>query len=512
MNWQRARKIAYMVAIVLLLLLLVVLGQPATNPIGDHPGSSGGWLAQLRTKEGFSESQLGEIDPAGETIKLATLGLRGVAANILWDKANTYKMKKDWTNLSATLQQIAKIEPHFIKVWRFQGWNLSYNVSAEFDDYRERYRWVIKGIDYLNEGIRYNRNEPMLVWDVGWFISQKIGRADESKQFRRLFKDDDEFFRRYNDPRPKEDRDNWLVGLDWYAQAESMVDRGADLKKTTPVIFYSNRPMCRMNYAEALEGDGVFAERAQFAWRRAGEDWLLFGERQIPTWEPGVRIRLNDKERLLEEAAKCVAELDKLDPGLRERIRQERLAKLTPAEKKAYEMPAEERRTEELHTLATKAANQLNVTYEQVARRVSGKNFEKALELARKSADFERQAQKINTDRVLVNFEYWRLKARVEQHPDTIQAREALYGADQAFTAGTDLVRAKQRYEKGYELWRKVLDNKQWPQLKEDDKLGEELAKSVRRYRRVLERRDEPFPKDFVLQDIVTLYGKRAEN
>jgi hypothetical protein len=57
-----------------------------------------------------------------------------------------------------------------------------------------------------------------------------------------------------------------------------------------------------------------------------------------------------------------------------------------------------------------------------------------------------------------------------------------------------------------------VLDNKQWPQLKEDDKLGEELAKSVRRYRRVLERRDEPFPKNFVLQDIVTLYDSRAEN
>jgi len=512
MNWQRARKIAYMVAIVLLLLLLVVLGQPATSDVGETKGSEGGILARLRKDKGFSESDLGEIDPAGETVKLATLGLRGVAANILWDKANTYKMKKDWTNLSATLRQIAKIEPHFVKVWRFQGWNLSYNVSAEFDDYRERYRWVIRGIDYLNEGIRYNRTDPMLVWDVGWFISQKIGRADESKQFRRLFQEDDDFFLRYNDPRPKEDRDNWLVGMDWYAQAEVMVDRGADLKKSTPVIFYSNRPMCRMNHAEALEGDGVFGEKAQFAWRRAGEDWLQFGERPTPTWEPGVKIRLNDKERLLEEADRCVAQLDKLDPGLRERIRQERLAKLTAAEKKAYETPPDQRRTEEIYTLAMKAESQVNVTYEQVARRVSGKNFEKALDLARKAADFETQAQKIDTNRSLVNYDYWRLRAKVEQQPATIEAREALYGADQALAAGTDLVRAKQRYEKGYALWRKVLDDKQWPQLKQDDKLGEELAKSVRRYRRVLQQRDEPFPKDFILQDIVTLYDSLADN
>ncbi len=512
MNWQRARRIAYMVAIVLLLLLLVVLGQPATSDIGETKGSEGGLLARLRKEQGFSESDLGEIDPAGETIKLATLGLRGVAANILWEKANTYKMKKDWTNLSATLQQIAKIEPHFVKVWRYQGWNLSYNVSAEFDDYRERYRWVIRGIDYLNEGMRYNRTDPMLVWDVGWFISQKIGRADESKQFRRMFREDEDFFLRYNDARPKEDRDNWLVGMDWYVLSENMVDRGADLKKSTPVIFYSNRPMCLMNFAEAQEGDGVFGEKALVAWQRAGEHWSQFGERAVPTWEQGVTIRLNDKERLLDEAARCVAELDNLDPGLREKIKQERIAKLSPAEKKAYETPPDKRRTEETFSLAMQAESKVNVTHEQVARRVSGKNFEKALDLARKAASFEQQARRIDTNRTLVNYDYWRLRARFEQEPITIQAREALYKADRAFAAGTDLVGAKKEYEQGYALWRKVLDDKRWPQLKQDDGLGEDLARSIRRYRRVLERRDEPFPRNFILQDVFSTYDSRIQD
>ena len=132
-----ARKIYYLVALVILVAVLSWLGQPSTGNVAAD-AKSGGLssliqlpnLAQLRDRYELSEAQLGEIDPAGSTIKLATLGLRGVAANILWEKANNYKMKKDWTNLSATLQQITRLEPHFVSVWRFQAWNLSYYVSA----------------------------------------------------------------------------------------------------------------------------------------------------------------------------------------------------------------------------------------------------------------------------------------------------------------------------------------------------------------------------------------------
>ena len=258
-----ARKIYYLVGLVLLVAVLSWLGQPSTGEVAAD-AKEGGLagllqlpnLAQLRDRYGLSEARLGEIDPAGATIKLATFGLRGVAANILWEKANNYKVKKDWTNLSATLQQITRLEPHFISVWRFQAWNLSYNVSAEFDDYHERYRWVIKGVDFLREGIRRNEREPMLVWDVGWYITHKIGTADESKQFRRLLKEDDETFRRWSDSRPAEDRDNWLVGKDWFIRSEKLVEQGADLKKSTPVIFFSHKPMSQMNYSEAIEKDG----------------------------------------------------------------------------------------------------------------------------------------------------------------------------------------------------------------------------------------------------------------
>jgi len=239
MNPRRSfvRKIVYLAAIAVLLVPLYWLSQPATGVVEEIDGvrqvvrgSPGGKLAQLRTYHELSEAHLGDLDPVGETMKLATFGLRGLATNILWEKALNYQKKKDWTNLSATLNQIAKLEPHFIAVWKHQAWNLSYNVSVEFDNYRDRYHWVIEGIKFLKRGVELNRREPRLLWDVGWFTAQKIGRADEAKQFRKLFREDDDFHaedEEYGGSRPPEFRDNWLVGKYWFGRADQAgVEKG----------------------------------------------------------------------------------------------------------------------------------------------------------------------------------------------------------------------------------------------------------------------------------------------
>ena len=123
--------------------------------------------------------------------------MRGVAANILWTKANEYKRTENWEALVATVNQMAKLQPNFVSVWEFQSHNLSYNISVEQDDYRFRYRWVKKGIDFLIQGTRYNRREPRLFWTVGWYTGQKFGRADEHKQFRRLFREGQRVSRRH---------------------------------------------------------------------------------------------------------------------------------------------------------------------------------------------------------------------------------------------------------------------------------------------------------------------------
>ncbi|MDD3469656.1 MAG: hypothetical protein PHE53_06705, partial [Thermoguttaceae bacterium] len=93
------RKIAYILGIIAILILLAFLGVPG-GASEDGESFRGGKLAQLRREAGLSEGQLGKIDPASQTMRLATFGMRGVAAAILWEKANEFKMKKDWTNFS----------------------------------------------------------------------------------------------------------------------------------------------------------------------------------------------------------------------------------------------------------------------------------------------------------------------------------------------------------------------------------------------------------------------------
>jgi hypothetical protein len=522
MNPQKSfvRKMVYLAAIAVLLFPLYWLGQPATK---DAPPYS---LAQLRQSAKLSETQFGEMDPTGETVKLATFGMRGIAANILWEKANNYKMKKDWDNLSATLRQITKVEPHFIEVWKFQAWNLSYNVSAEFqDDYRDRFRWVIKGIQYLQDGLRYNEHEPRLAWYVGWFTGQKIGRSDESVQFRRLYRDPDDFYGIHvrdpliSSPRPLDERDNWLVSKAWYERAEDIVDHGGSLKNQSPVCFYSDRTMSQMNFADALEKDGIFDTKILRAWSKAEREWtdgkgsqedapppdrIPFGIRDIVTTYDGKVIHLFDQEKLEKTAGRLRQQLEALRPGLRQKIENERREALSAEEKRALAVPLEKRASKD-HKLVGEAQSKLRVSHNDVLKRITGPDHGKARAIVEQLNDAEETVQIISRYRQIVNYQYWRLRARIERTEQAREARKAIYVAEDAFEKA-NLVTAKKSFETGLALWRKLIDAN--PEILDDRTVGDDLADVCKDYFHFLEKNDEPPPKPFILQDVLDRYGK----
>ncbi len=501
MNPQRAfiRKVVYLVAIGVLLGPLFWLSHPATSDVKEAKGRPGGKLAQLRDQYHLSQTQLGQVDLTSETIKLSTLGMRGVAADVLWAKANKYQMKKDWTRLSATVEQITKVQPNFIGPWKFQAWNLSYNVAAAFDDYHDKYYWVIRGIDFLKEGVQHNEHEPRLLWEIAWYISQKIGKADEKKQFRRLFKEDDAF----HGALPLAQRDNWLVGQKWFQKAEDLVDTlGVPVKSMSLLVFFSNAPMCQMNYADALEKDGTFGEVARTAWKEAARQWKVYGDRPLPvSLLPDATVHLNDQEKHEEAAAKMLAQLEALQPGLRAQIAAEKLAKLKPAERAAWKTPAA-KRTAKQQSLAAAAEEKLKIAHKEVAMQIRGRKRGQALELAKNIAEHEDWAHSIRGERSIVNFENWRLHADVEQTDKALAARKLVYQGDRAFAQG-DLAAASTAYDKGLKAWRDVLD--EFPKLKADNTTPDDLMDIIKRYRRILSQLDEPFPKNFILQDIIDL-------
>lgn len=488
------RKVIYGVLIAALLFPLSLLSAPATVD------SAGGTLAQLRSENKLSQADLGEIDPASETIKLATLGLRGVAVQFLWNKAIHYKKVEDWTNLTATLEQLAKLQPNFVTFWKYQSWNLSYNVSVEFDDYNDRYYWVRRGIEFMQDGVQYNRDSPALLWELGWMLGQKIGKADEKVQYRRLFKADDEF---HPEDRPPVQRDNWLVAKESYLESVAAVDeRGADLGRKSPNLFYSSAPKALMSYAEAIEDEGLF-DRAVAAWKKAGEEWADFGNYPIEH-STGVVLVYNEQEYLKERIEEIEASLNSIVAGVEEQIIEEARAGLSEEELAAYETPYEER-TDEQYKLAGDAERALKVTPEKRAEKIAELKPEKAREARELAAELAEAAQKIRFIRSYkdtTNYDYWALRCEFEQSKEAVAARSLIFRAKKLFRDEADVVGAKKLYEEAFDRWAEVFEK--FPELKDPEgTTGDDVMYFIKDYARVLEQLDEQIPDSFPLWDII---------
>jgi hypothetical protein len=529
-NKSLIRKVAYIAAIAILLIPLSRLSEPATltqtkdeNGQVRQVGTPGGTLARMRAESGLAQAELGEIDPASATMKLATLGMRPVAVSVLWQYANHYKKIKDWDKLEATVEQIIRLQPNDLEVWDFQAHNLSYNVSVEFDDYRYRYQWVKNGISFLIQGTEYNRDEPGLLNQVGWFVGQKIGRSDEAKQFRRLFRDDKEFHKEFLAAGVDVDQyaakgfenkpDNWLVAKLWYDKAtDSAVNSGKPIRGKTPLLFYSGAPMSLINGAAAIEKDGNFGERASDAWHRAADMWYggnpsrsqpqdvkqIYGNRLIPT-SAGFDIRLNDLEEVEQRMKDAIGQLDALAPGVREKLLADKKATY-PEDVQALLDKDPSTLTQEEYIKLGSAPTDVVPRHEDVAKKVTGPSRVKALQLADQIEADAKLAQYIKIYRGIVNFEYWRQRCMAESEPRMLAARAKVFEADRKMELGEGFAEMKTLYEEAWVAFADVFAD--FPELM-DNPEAEELVESIERYRDLLSQLDKPFPADFVLNDLL---------
>ncbi|MFT7638699.1 MAG: hypothetical protein ACI9G1_000424, partial [Pirellulaceae bacterium] len=511
LNVSLIRKVIYLCIIALLLIPLYQLGLPASYSDGEL--KPGGQLAQMRTDYHLSPAQLGEIDPASESMKLATLGLRGVAANILWARAQHYKKTQQWDKFSATLNQITKLQPHFYNVWDFQSHNIAYNVSVEFDDYRYRYHWVKKGINFLIEGTKFNRNEPRLYQRLGWFMGQKFGRADEHVQFRHLFRDDEDFHKELdqygvatsgNAYGPEGKPDNWLCGLQWYDKSYDLVDKqGVPIRGQAAHLFYNHRPMSHMNFSTAISEEGHFQYAKDTGWKNAHEAHIEYGEIEMPsTWGP--TIRLNNYEQHIRDIAALTKKLDEIAPGKREELVAEKVTELSPELRNALDVPDRKTKTTEDWTMYREASRKIQVSNQAVATRASATKRREALETASEIGRLEFLADIIDKYRAQLNFEYWRTRAHAETQDIASEAREKLYLADQQMKEALD-EEARANYQDAWRLWADLC--KQFPLLL-DDTDASDITTSIENYLVVLDRTETELPDDFPLIELLELHRK----
>lgn len=258
----RQRKAASVVGILVLLIPIVLLGMPASG----RDSGGGGMLAQLRSEHDLGESDLGQIDPTSATMSFVLLGMRGIAVNMLRMDLDEYKDRKEWALMRSTTEAVITLQPHYIEVWRFLGWNLAWNVSAEWDAVPDRYFWVKEGGKFYQRGTRRNEAIPELTYSTGRVWGQKIGMSDEWRYFRNYFKTDPDTktYPSGVDPEINPNQlDNYLVSKEWFIKSNEREDVVPQHIMARP-LFRSLPERAQLGYADALQRDVRFITASRF--------------------------------------------------------------------------------------------------------------------------------------------------------------------------------------------------------------------------------------------------------
>lgn len=286
------------------------------------------YLQRVKAENDLGEATIGEVDGSSFLQKLAMIaGFRGVATHAYWQQAIELQKEHEWDKLKTTVDLITKLQPHFLSVWTFQGWNLAYNVSVEWDAPDDKYTWIKNGINYLRQGVAKNRRSPDLIWDTAWTYYHKLGFSDEAIILRRLFHDDqDEDGGRFKvDPISQDTRDdNFQVAKGWFVRSIRLVDEGAqrvDSAVESQVKYVDRMPNrkgrpgdlnframpahAQTRYAAGLEKmskkdiEPLFGQFAIAEWDQAYKDWVTFGSHPFPAHNnPEEMIYLDDSTNM----------------------------------------------------------------------------------------------------------------------------------------------------------------------------------------------------------------------
>jgi hypothetical protein len=133
------------------------------------------------------EQSVGEVELGGSALQLSLTGLRGFVVCYLWYNAQDAQAKNRWNELDLYVRSLTRLQPHFISPWLFQSWNLSYNVSVEADQARDKYFYVFRGVQLLEEGERRNHCQPDMRYSIGFYQQHKVMQSDETNYHRCLY-------------------------------------------------------------------------------------------------------------------------------------------------------------------------------------------------------------------------------------------------------------------------------------------------------------------------------------
>lgn len=434
-NQSFYRKITYAVCATVLLLPISFIARPASYDSQKKAISNSSVLSQMRQEKNLSLSSISEVDSTSEIMKLGSLGLHGIACNLLWNQAQEYERVHAYDRAKETIETLIKLQPHFVNVWEFQAHNLSYNISREFDDYEDRYYWVKEGIDFLIEGIPFNKRNKKIFDNLGLFSGQKLGRSDEQKQFRELFRHDTQYHQDsilgYFDSIDKVKHviagvDNWLWAKGWYEKSYKLVEQ-EKVRVTGELLYYSKASSQLRNFADSYMKDFPPSQFSQDAWKQAHRSWVEDYGRRTIHWQndsythegqQGQRADIEDLRKRLDECA----------PGIREKLYKAKRDALTLDEKILIATPMDLLSSSRI-AQAQQLLQKIAVSDTDVAKAVPAAKQPTATGILRKLAAKQRLIGRMARDRQTVNYDFWRTFTEMASTDKATQAWAATHRA-----------------------------------------------------------------------------------
>lgn len=113
--------------------------------------------------------------PLAAAASAALGGFRGIAVDILWIQADSMLNRKQFYQLAAYYESISVLQPNFPAVWRFNSWNLAYNISAEWARPEEKWEWIKKGVHFAKKGLEFNPSSNGLHMELAVLYYRKVG-------------------------------------------------------------------------------------------------------------------------------------------------------------------------------------------------------------------------------------------------------------------------------------------------------------------------------------------------
>ncbi|MEC8338751.1 MAG: hypothetical protein VXZ84_11465 [Planctomycetota bacterium] len=195
-----------------------------------------------------------------------------------------------------------------------------------------------------------------------------------------------------------------------------------------------------------------------------------------------------------------------IEPGLREKLRKQRIADLPEDEREAMEKAPTDRSDAE-KKLAEAAKEKITVKLEDVVEATDVKKRSKAIKLLQKYLDCAARYRVANQYKnVTINYGYWKNRAETEQTEQLQRVRKLLYDADKSFI-DSDIPTAEKEFREAFALWREILDTH--PELLEEETFVEDLKEDIDLYRELMGQVNEDgsrtLPEDFPLLDVMEI-------